>query len=89
MSEACWIDSAKVPLARADEDLASSHQLGTMWRSSCLTVAAKNQAQLVDVDAVFSARDRTRLFWDTMHPSERGHVLVADTVAGEVKQLIK
>jgi lysophospholipase L1-like esterase len=43
----------------------------------------------VDLDAVFSARDRTRLFWDTMHPSDRGQVLVADTLAGEVRRFVK
>jgi lysophospholipase L1-like esterase len=36
---------------------------------------------VVDLDETFNAHDKSDLFWDTMHPSRKGHRLIADTVS--------
>ena len=43
-------------------------------------VAAREGVPLLDLAAEFEKRDRKDLFWDTMHPSEKGHALIADMV---------
>lgn len=35
---------------------------------------------VIDLDETFNAHDKRDLFWDTMHPSRKGHRLIAETV---------
>lgn len=63
--------------------------LHAAYNRAIRSIAGKERAPLVDLDAAFKARDRSRLFWDTMHPSEQGHALVADTLAQTVKGFVK
>jgi lysophospholipase L1-like esterase len=43
-------------------------------------VAAREEVPLLDLAAEFEKHDKNGLFWDTMHPSEKGHRLIADVV---------
>lgn len=40
-------------------------------------VGERSATPVVDLDAAFEQHDKSGLFWDTMHPSRRGHCLVA------------
>ena len=42
--------------------------------------AARHDLAFVDLDAVFNGRDKRDLFWDTMHPSYKGHALIAQSI---------
>jgi len=56
------------------------------------TTATKYAVPLVDLEAVLGGPARRQLFWDTMHPSEKGHRLIAETLArtiGEVSGAIE
>ncbi len=50
-------------------------------------VAAMYSVPLVDLDALFNVRDKRDLFWDTMHPSDKGHRLIAEILAQRIRQL--
>jgi lysophospholipase L1-like esterase len=41
-------------------------------------VAAREGVPLLDLATEFEKHDKNALFWDTMHPSEKGHRLIAD-----------
>jgi lysophospholipase L1-like esterase len=41
------------------------------------TLGERSGVPVVDLDAAFERHDRNLLFWDTMHPSRKGHCLVA------------
>jgi len=43
-------------------------------------VGQRHGVLVVELHRVFESQDKSRLFWDTMHPSERGNVLVGKTV---------
>jgi lysophospholipase L1-like esterase len=43
-------------------------------------VAEQENIPLVDLDAEFEKLNRDELFWDTMHPNEKGQKLIADQV---------
>jgi lysophospholipase L1-like esterase len=47
--------------------------------------AAKYGVPLVDLEAVLGGAVRHELFWDTMHPSEKGHRLIAEAIARTVR----
>jgi lysophospholipase L1-like esterase len=47
--------------------------------------AAKYSLPLVDLEAVLGGPARRELFWDTMHPSLKGHRLIADAIAQTVR----
>lgn len=42
---------------------------------------------LVDLDEMFNRFDKRDLFWDTMHPSYKGHRLIAQALADKIVQL--
>ena len=41
-------------------------------------VAQEEGVPLLDLEVEFEKHDKNGLFWDTMHPSEKGHQLIAD-----------
>lgn len=49
------------------------------------TVAAQEGIPLVDLDAEFEKLDKYSLFWDTMHPNEKGQRIIADLVFQRLK----
>jgi lysophospholipase L1-like esterase len=58
------------------------------YNRTVLEVGARNGVEVVDLSAVFAAIDDPRpYFWDTMHPNERGHALIADTLAARIRAL--
>jgi len=50
-------------------------------------VALKYAVPLVDLDEVFNSYNKSTLFWDTMHPSLKGHVLIANSILETVRKL--
>lgn len=52
------------------------------------SVADQEGIPLVDLDAEFEKRDKNGLFWDTMHPNEMGHQLIADRVLSRLHQMM-
>jgi lysophospholipase L1-like esterase len=52
------------------------------------SVADQEGIPLVDLDAEFEKYDKNRLFWDTMHPNEKGHQLIADLVLSRLRQMM-
>jgi lysophospholipase L1-like esterase len=47
-------------------------------------VARQEGVSLVDLDEKFRILDKQPLFWDTMHPNERGNAVIAGHVAKEI-----
>jgi lysophospholipase L1-like esterase len=47
------------------------------YNASVRRVGATLDVPVLDLEAVFDARDKDELFWDTMHPSQRGQCLIA------------
>lgn len=50
------------------------------------SVADQETIPLVDLDAQFDKHNKNNLFWDTMHPNERGHQLIANEVFSRLQQ---
>jgi lysophospholipase L1-like esterase len=48
-------------------------------------VGRKHDVPVVELDVAFDTRDKTPLFWDTMHPSAKGNVLIAQTVLEKLR----
>ncbi len=44
-------------------------------------VGVKYNVPVVDLDRIFNQHDKDKLFWDTMHPSRKGHQLIAEAVS--------
>jgi lysophospholipase L1-like esterase len=51
-------------------------------------VGADEQVPVVDLDEEFNKLERRPLFWDTMHPSERGNAVIARIVANAIASLL-
>jgi lysophospholipase L1-like esterase len=51
-------------------------------------VAEEEGVPSLDLDAEFDKRNRNELFWDTMHPDEKGHQLIADLVFPRLLEII-
>ena len=49
--------------------------------------AAKYGIPLVDLEPVLGGTARRELFWDTMHPSLKGHQLIAEAIARTVREI--
>jgi lysophospholipase L1-like esterase len=47
------------------------------YNASVRRVGATLDVPVLDLEAVFDARDKDELFWDTMHPSQKGQCLIA------------
>jgi lysophospholipase L1-like esterase len=50
-------------------------------------VGATTGVPVVDLDDVFNRRDKDGLFWDTMHPSTKGHCVIARELYGPVARM--
>jgi|SRR5579859_111702 len=50
-------------------------------------VGVDEQVPVVDLDEEFKKHERRPLFWDTMHPSEKGNALIAHLVASQITLL--
>jgi len=44
---------------------------------------------VVDLDALFRGHERRDLFWDTMHPSTKGHGLIAASLGEAIAEMLK
>lgn len=51
-------------------------------------VGEQEQVPVVDLDEAFGKLPRRPLFWDTMHPSEKGNVIIAELVTPKIIELI-
>ena len=52
-------------------------------------IAAREEAPLLDLAAEFEKHDKNVLFWDTMHPSEKGHQLIAELLFHRLQSVIR
>ena len=50
-------------------------------------VASEEGVSLVDLDKEFNGLDKRQLFWDTMHPSEKGNAVIASHLAREIASM--
>lgn len=50
--------------------------------------ALKYDIPLVDLDSIFNTYEKDILFWDTMHPSVKGHNVIARTLFDKVKEVV-
>ena len=52
------------------------------------TVAEQEGIPLVDLDAEFEKLDKYSLFWDTMHPNEKGQRIIADRIYAKLQEML-
>jgi lysophospholipase L1-like esterase len=58
------------------------------YNRTIVEVGERHHVEVVDLARMFEGvRDRTTYFWDTMHPSERGHALIAEALSSRIKTL--
>jgi|GEM_PF-1991063 len=62
--------------------------LHNAYNNSLRRLATRLQVPIVDLDKVFNGQDKRPLFWDTMHPSKKGHELIATRLAPRVRELL-
>jgi len=62
--------------------------LHNAYNNSIRRLAARLQVPIVDLDEVFNRQGKRPLFWDTMHPSKKGHELIATVLAPRVSELL-
>ena len=55
------------------------------YNNAIRATAVKHNVPIVDLDAVFNTYDKTDLFWDTMHPSQQGHALIARSIIEKIR----
>jgi lysophospholipase L1-like esterase len=60
-------------------------QLHRAYNKVIRMTAAKYRVPIVDLEPVFDGPARGQLFWDTIHPSEKGHQLIADALLPVVR----
>ena len=68
-------------------DVPSLLALVRAYNSVILELSTKYDVPVVDLNTVFNAEDKKKLFWDTMHPSYLGHVVVANAIDGRISQI--
>ncbi|MFO0701275.1 MAG: SGNH/GDSL hydrolase family protein [Nitrospira sp.] len=57
------------------------------YNNSIRRLAKRLQVPLVDLDEEFNRLDKKSLFWDTMHPSKRGHEVIAGLLVLRVQEM--
>lgn len=62
--------------------------LHNSYNSVVHTVAKELAVPLVDLDRIFNQYDKDELFWDTMHPSDKGHELIARSIMKSIQQYL-
>jgi lysophospholipase L1-like esterase len=65
--------------------LLSLHQA---YNRTIRKLAAQERVPLLDLAAEFEKHDKNGLFWDTMHPSEKGHQLIAELLFRRLKNVM-
>jgi lysophospholipase L1-like esterase len=68
-------------------DVASLLELVAAYNKTITDVAAKYTVPVVDLSATFNELDKRKLFWDTMHPSRRGHEIIAEAVDHRIEEI--
>ena len=58
------------------------------YNRSVLRVADKYQVPVVDLDRIVNGYPKPDLFWDTMHPSEKGQRLIAKVLFNAMPQFV-
>jgi lysophospholipase L1-like esterase len=58
------------------------------YNNTIRSLAVDHGVALVDLDIIFNRHDKDLLFWDTMHPSLRGHQLIAKSLAEAIRGTI-
>lgn len=58
------------------------------YNNTIRSLAVDHGVALVDLDIIFNRHDKDLLFWDTMHPSLRGHQLIAKSLAEAIRATI-
>jgi lysophospholipase L1-like esterase len=51
------------------------------------TVGAEYHVPVVEMEPVFDGRNKNALFWDTMHPNEKGSRLIAETLSRKIQEI--
>jgi lysophospholipase L1-like esterase len=59
------------------------------YNNAIRRVASKYGVPLVDLDTIFNKYDKDDLFWDTMHPSTKGHRLIARSLADKIQEIVE
>jgi lysophospholipase L1-like esterase len=62
--------------------------LHAAYNRTIRNVGMDEQVPVVDLDAEFKKLELRPLFWDTMHPSEKGNAVIADLVASQITLLL-
>jgi lysophospholipase L1-like esterase len=62
--------------------------LHNAYNNTIRRLATRLRVPILDLDEVFNRQDKRALFWDTMHPSKKGHELIAAALAPQVKELL-
>ena len=62
--------------------------LHAAYNRTIRNVGMDEQVPVVDLDEEFKKLERRPLFWDTMHPSEKGNAVIAHLVARQVTLLL-
>jgi lysophospholipase L1-like esterase len=58
------------------------------YNRTIVEVGRREGVEVVDLVAAFEPiKERTTYFWDTMHPSEKGHALIAETLFERIREL--
>jgi lysophospholipase L1-like esterase len=50
-------------------------------------VGQENGVPVVDLDEIFNQHDKNELFWDTMHPNEKGNLLIASSLYAKLQEM--
>ncbi len=59
------------------------------YNESLRRLGERLQVPIVDLDRIFNQQDKRALFWDTMHPSEKGHQLIAEALVPRVRAILR
>jgi lysophospholipase L1-like esterase len=51
-------------------------------------VAEQEGMPLLDLEVEFEKHDKNELFWDTMHPNEKGHRVIADSMYAKLHEML-
>jgi lysophospholipase L1-like esterase len=51
-------------------------------------VVEEEGVPLLDLEVEFDKHDKSELFWDTMHPNEKGQRLIAETLVHKLREMI-
>lgn len=61
--------------------------LHTAYNRTIRSVGEREQVPVIDLDEAFLKLDRRPLFWDTMHPNEKGSAVIAEIVSKKLLEI--